>query len=103
MVKGSEHLIVVRSDARRLYEELQAQAGQDEGVRVILDRRRRDRRVVIQDVAHERRRGDRRSAVAPAWDPRGFFVVRTYRPVRPKPGNGFHNCLELPPALTLSR
>jgi hypothetical protein len=30
------------------------------------------------------------------WGARGFLVARTYRTVRSKPGNGFHNCLELP-------
>jgi hypothetical protein len=104
MPKVAQQLIVVRRDQPELYRELQARAAGDGTVQVILDRRSRDRRVVIQDVSLDRRRRtDRRAPIAPRWDPRGFLLARSYRAARPRPGNGFHNCLELPPGIALSR
>jgi hypothetical protein len=97
MARVPGYLIVVRRDQPELYQELQAGAAGDELVQVIMDRRRRDRRVISRDVPQDRRRRiDRRQPLDGSWDARGFVVARVYRPVRPKPGNGFHNCLELP-------
>jgi hypothetical protein len=96
MARQGQYMIVVRRDQPQLYQDLVASVvGHD--VQVILDRRQRDRRVILRDVAVERRRRpDRRGAAGAPWDVRGFLLARTYRAVRPKPGNGFHNCLELP-------
>jgi hypothetical protein len=97
MTQQARYTVVVRRDQPDLYRALVASTAGDDLVQVVLDRRQRDRRVILRDVEHDRRRRpDRRSVPDPMWDARGFLVVRTYRPVRPKPGNSFHNCLELP-------
>jgi hypothetical protein len=97
MAQQSRYLIVVSRDQPDLYRALVASTLGDQTVQVILDRRQRDRRVILRDVdTDRRRRTDRRAAPDALWLSRGFLVARTYRPVRPKPGNGFHNCLELP-------
>ncbi len=102
MARIPRYLIIVQRDQPELYWELLASATGD--VQVILDRRARDRRVVIRDVPLDRRRrADRRAPLDPAWQTRGFVVTRSYRAVRPKAGNSFHNCLELPTALALNR
>lgn len=53
-------LVVVPPDDVRLYEYLNATVGTLKGVRVILDRRRADRRHATATPPRERRRGDRR-------------------------------------------
>ncbi len=104
MARVPGYLIVVRRDQPELYRELQASAAGDDLVQVIMDRRTRDRRVITRDMSLDRRRrADRRAAPDSSWLARGFLVARVYRPVRPKPGNGFHNCLELPSTSTLVR
>jgi hypothetical protein len=97
MTPQSRYLIVVRRDQPDLFQALLASTAGDPMVQVILDRRQRDRRVILRDVdTDRRRRADRRAAPDTLWLSRGFLVTRTYRPLRPKPGNGYHNCLELP-------
>jgi hypothetical protein len=97
MAVQARYTIVVRRDQPDLYRALVASTVGDEMAQVILDRRQRDRRVILRDVDHDRRRRpDRRSVPDAMWGARGFLVARTYRTVRSKPGNGFHNCLELP-------
>jgi len=104
MARIPGYLIVVRRDRPDLYRELKAGAAGDDLVQVILDRRTRNRRVITRDVpADRRRRADRRAPLNRSWETRGFVVVRTYRAIRPKSGNGFHNCLEPPVSLTLVR
>jgi hypothetical protein len=101
MATAPQYLIVVRPDAPELLERLQATA--DAGIEVIVDRRRRDRRVIIQDVTVERRRRERRALVDPTWDSRGFFLARLHRAARETNGhNGHRTCLEIPAAATFA-
>jgi hypothetical protein len=102
MAATQQYLIVVRPDDPELFERLQAAAG---GVtEVILDRRRRDRRVIIRDVSVDRRRRERRAPIDPGAETRGFFVTRVMRAARGgngRNGNGHGACLELPTAPAL--
>jgi hypothetical protein len=61
-----------------VFERLRAEsAGKRNAAEVIWDRRVRDRRVIIQEVAVERRRGERRAPLdATQWATRGYIVVR---------------------------
>lgn len=103
MPKSPQYLVVVREGERELFERLLAStAGPLNGVRVVWDRRRRDRRVIIQDVEGERRRHERRAPPDPAWETRSFIVVRTDRASRHgSPPNGHRTCLEIPLAAAL--
>jgi hypothetical protein len=80
MAQASRSLIVVRRGEAEILERLRAElAGEAE---VIPDRRIRDRRVIIQDVAIERRRGERRAPLdATQWATHGYIVVRPQRAV----------------------
>ncbi|HEV8675343.1 MAG TPA: hypothetical protein VGX21_14950 [Methylomirabilota bacterium] len=100
MASAPQYFIVVRPDAPELFERLQSTA--DAVTEVILDRRKRDRRVIIQDVELERRRRERRAPVDPTGDTRGFFLARAYRAARETNGhNGHRTCLEIPAAARL--
>jgi hypothetical protein len=99
MAMTQQYLIVVRPDDPELFERLLAAA--DGVTEVILDRRRRDRRVIIRDVPLERRRRERRAPIDPGTATRGFFVTRVMRAAREangRNGNGHRTCLELPTA-----
>jgi hypothetical protein len=76
------HIVIVRRGEAEVFRSLQEHFGQGpDPTPVIWDRRVRDRRVVIQDVAVERRRGERRAPLdATTWNRRGFIVVRVDRP-----------------------
>ena len=78
MVHSGEHLIVVRRGQTALFESLLERFSRgSDGVRVIWDRRMRDRRVIIRDdVQRERRHTDRRAAATPAWTTDGFILTR---------------------------
>jgi hypothetical protein len=102
MALSPQFLIVVRQGDPELLERLQASA--DGLTEVILDRRRRDRRVIIRDVPLERRRRERRAPIDSGAETRGFFVTRVMRAAREAPGrngNGHRTCLELPTAPAL--
>jgi hypothetical protein len=82
MAPSPRSLIVVRRGATDVFERLGAElAGKRNAPEVIWDRRVRDRRVIIRDVAIERRRGERRAPLdATQWATRGYILVRS-RPV----------------------
>jgi hypothetical protein len=98
MNKGTGHVVVVRRGEAAIFRSLQEHFGQGpDPTPVIWDRRVRDRRVIIQDVPVERRRGERRApADVTTWSRRGFIVVRSERtggtredtPTRRRPRNG---------------
>src|SRR5262245_51343026 len=86
MATPPECLVIVRRGETEVYERLKAQFAGMPNVQVIWDRRVRDRRVIIQDVDDERRRGERRAPLdATMWATRGYFVAR---PQSPAPGVG---------------
>jgi hypothetical protein len=69
-------VVVVRRGEREVFDRLRAELGAE--IEVIWDRRVRDRRVIIQDVADERRRGERRAPVdATFWTTRGYIMTRS--------------------------
>ena len=70
-------LVVVRRGETEVFERLQAGfARMPNDMRVIWDRRVRDRRVIIQDVELERRRGERRAPLdVTMWTTRGYIVA----------------------------
>ncbi|MBI4011895.1 MAG: hypothetical protein HY359_06285 [Candidatus Rokubacteria bacterium] len=74
----TQHLVIVRRGETQVFERLQAEfARGPKGAQVIWDRRVRDRRVIIQDVEAERRRGERRAPLdATMWTTRGYIVAR---------------------------
>lgn len=78
MVEPGEHLIVVRHGQTALFQSLLERFSRGPyEVRVIWDRRMRDRRVIIRDdVQRERRDTDRRAAPAPSWTTDGFILTR---------------------------
>src|SRR5262245_13742082 len=79
MTMPPECLVVVRRGETEVYERLKAQFAGVPGVRVIWDRRVPDRRVIIQDVGNERRRGERRAPLdATMWTTRGYFLARPH-------------------------
>jgi hypothetical protein len=84
MAQPPRSLIVVRRGATDVFERLRAElAGKRNAPEVIWDRRVRDRRVIIRDVAIERRRGERRAPLdATQWATRGYIVVRSRPPAR---------------------
>jgi len=76
-----ECLVIVRRGETEVFERLKAQFAGMPNVHVIWDRRVRDRRVIIQDVEGERRRGERRAPVdATMWMTRGYFIARPHSP-----------------------
>jgi hypothetical protein len=71
-------LVVVRAGETELFEALREQlATAPYPAALMWDRRRRDRRVIVQDVPEERRAGDRRALAYPEWDRQGFLVTET--------------------------
>ena len=84
MARPARSLIVVRRGATEVFERLRAEfAGKRNAPEVIWDRRVRDRRGIIQDVAIERRRGERRAPLdATQWATRGYIVVRLRQAAR---------------------
>ncbi len=78
---GHPHcLIVVRRGEIQVFERLQAEfAGTSDMAQVIWDRRERDRRVIIQEVEVERRRGERRAPLdVTLWTTRGYILARPH-------------------------
>jgi hypothetical protein len=74
-----ECLVIVRRGETEVYERLKAQFAGVPNVQVIWDRRVRDRRVIIQDVGNERRRGERRAPLdATMWTTRGYVLARPH-------------------------
>lgn len=73
---ASSFLIVVRADRIDLLEHL-AETFREIRAFVIVDRRHRDRRVIVQDVPVERRRGQRRTPPDEMWRRLGFIVTET--------------------------
>jgi hypothetical protein len=82
MSQRARQLVIVRRGEASLFRTLHEDFGQGpDPTPVIWDRRIRDRRVIIQDVAEERRRGERRApADVTTWSRRGFVVARLDRP-----------------------
>jgi hypothetical protein len=71
-----ECLVIVRRGETEVFERLKAQFAGEPNVRVIWDRRVRDRRVIIQDVENERRCGERRAPLdATMWTARGYSLA----------------------------
>ena len=76
-------LVIVRRGETEVFERLKAQFAGTPNVHVVWDRRVRDRRVIIQDVDNERRRGERRAPLdATMWTTRGYFLARQH-PIAP--------------------
>ena len=67
-------LVVVKRDARDLYERLTTMAG--ESVTVMWDRRAGERRSAARPPVVDRRRWDRRQATPQTWVTLGFLVAR---------------------------
>ncbi len=82
MARRPRYLVVVRRGETETFQGLQEHfASGPDPTPVVWDRRVRDRRVIIQDVEGERRRGDRRAPIdATMWTKRGFVVVRVDKP-----------------------
>jgi hypothetical protein len=79
MATPPECLVIVRRGESKVFERLRAQFAGVPNVQVVWDRRVRDRRVIIQDVENERRRGERRAPLdATMWTTRGYFLVRLH-------------------------
>ena len=74
-----ECLVIVRPGETEVFERLKAEFAGMENVQVVWDRRVRDRRVIIQDVDDERRRGERRAPLdATMWTTRGYVIARPH-------------------------
>lgn len=75
-------LVVVRREADAIFDRLRAEFAPVTGdTEVIRDRRVRDRRVIVQDVESERRRGERRAPLdATVWTTRGYIMARPQAP-----------------------
>jgi hypothetical protein len=67
-------LVVVKRDARDLYERLTTMAG--ESVTVMRDRRQGERRSTARPPVVDRRRWDRRQPTPQTWVMLGFLVAR---------------------------
>ena len=76
MGRPEGYAVIVRQGETRVFESLKAHSHELGLTEVVWDRRVRDRRVIIQDVGNERRRGERRGHPGPMWDTLGFMVVR---------------------------
>jgi hypothetical protein len=68
-------LVVVQRGRKVLYDALSKHWAYDRRVRVVWDRRVRERRARGGSVAVEQRRGDRRRPPPSDWGPQGFLVV----------------------------
>jgi hypothetical protein len=68
-------LIVVRRGRHSTFRLLEREFGNDPTVRIIWDRRYRDRRGSSEGVGDERRRADRRVPAPTVWPERNYFVV----------------------------
>ncbi len=76
-----QYLVVVRAGETQLFEDLKDQLAREPyPAALIWDRRRRDRRVVVRDVAVDRRAGRRRASPDATWETHGFAVDETDRP-----------------------
>lgn len=75
------YLVVVRRGEAEVFQSLEEHfARGPDPTPVVWDRRVRDRRVIIQDIEPERRRGERRAPIdATMWTERGFVVIRIDR------------------------
>jgi hypothetical protein len=69
-------LIVVRRTAVETYERLSRAFADDPNVKVVWERRTRDRRKKSNSRAPERRSRDRRQFTKP-WNNQGYFVIQT--------------------------
>jgi hypothetical protein len=72
------HLVIVRRGQAGVYETLKTEFEHDRnaaGVRVMWDRRQRERRATIGEVESERRGGERRGRPSEAWRSLGVVVV----------------------------
>ncbi len=78
MFEAGEHFIVVRRGETQLFRSLLERFSRGPyAVRVIWDRRMRDRRVIIRDdVEPNRRQTDRRTEPPHSWATHGFIVTR---------------------------
>ncbi|HEY7449102.1 MAG TPA: hypothetical protein VH702_13180 [Vicinamibacterales bacterium] len=68
-------LIIVRRGRHSTFRLLEREFGNDPTVRIIWDRRYRDRRGSDLTVGDERRRGDRRAPAPTVWPERNYIVV----------------------------
>jgi hypothetical protein len=68
-------LIIVRRGRHSTFRLLERAFRNDPTVRIIWDRRYRDRRSTSQTVAEDRRRADRRVAAPTVWPETNYFVV----------------------------
>ena len=68
-------LIIVRRGRHSTFRLLERAFRNDPTVRIIWDRRYRDRRATSQMVADERRRTDRRASTPTVWPETNYFVV----------------------------
>jgi hypothetical protein len=69
-------LIVVRRTAVETYERLSRAFADDPNVKVVWERRTRERRKKSNSRAAERRSRDRRQFTKP-WNKQGYFVIQT--------------------------
>lgn len=69
-------LIVVRRTAAHIFERLSSEFADDPNVKVVWERRTRDRRVKSASQGPERRARDRRLFAKP-WNHLGYFVIHT--------------------------
>jgi hypothetical protein len=90
MAQGIRYVVVVRRGEAEVFESLEEHfARGPDPTPVMWDRRVRDRRVIIQDIAPERRRGERRAPIdATMWTERGFVVIRLDRAATDAGGAG---------------
>jgi hypothetical protein len=77
---GIDLLIVVRPHEAALFQYLHLRWSSVRGVRVIVDRRRAERRRLRQPVATERRRRPDARIRPPAFTPPGYQMIRFNRP-----------------------
>jgi hypothetical protein len=76
MGHGAGYAVIVRRGRQDVFESLRAHSDELGVAQVMWDRRVRDRRVIIRDVAKDRRRTERRGPSGPMWDGLGFMVVQ---------------------------
>ena len=72
-------LVIVQRSHTRLYKRLRVSCAAPGSVRVIWDRRARERRGSAPVVPADRRRGERRLPTPASWDLVGALVVRAER------------------------
>jgi len=68
-------LFIVRRGRESTFRLLERQFGSDPGVRVIWDRRYRERRRLAQEPVADRRRIDRRAPAPTVWPSTNYIVV----------------------------